>query len=1315
MKRQTFGRSGAGFNRLLSLLSRLISSQVAITFATSLLVVSTAQAASADLDAAFGAAGVAATTIGGNQNPGTSVMVQPDGKIIGVSAPFSLVRLNGTGSVDTFYGTVGSVTSPPAAAVPFAAKASLLQPDGMLLVAGSGPGGGALLRYNTAGSPDTLFDGDGVLLDSTPNTYLGVALQPDGKIVTVGTRPWGFEFDMVVSRYLPNGLSDNDFNWFPSGYVITDLSAISVNGAVVAVQPDGKIVVVAGYTEQDRFGQVFVKRILTRLTSDGSSDFSTKFDTTASERPAAIAIQADGKILVVGSRIVAGGFSQPLLLRFNGDGTPDADFGTAGMVTDVPADCIHCDLFGMALAPDGKILVTGNHQAVVNGSTDDVVLRYNSDGTLDASFGINGEKVASLGNRHIRPRGIALQPDGKILIASNNLSGDLEIARLLGDPLDVTPDVFSFTDETDVAINAFQISNLITVAGLSVGVKVPVFIAGGEYDINASSLYSSNPGYVANGDQVGVRHLSPVTGPTDTDTTLSIGGTHAINSLPTLLSSQISGTYTTTTMIPPVPEPTVLVPADGALSNNNTPLVSGTSGAGHTITLSDNGVQIAILTADGAGNWNHTSTALADGDHIFTAIATDGGGASSAESAGVTLTIDTTPPNAPSIVTPADGAFINDSTPTLTGTAVASTTVTLLDGGVTLGSSTADGSGNWSFTYAPGLSPPLSEGSHSFTATARDAAENIGPASTAVGVTIDLTKPVLTVPAAITVDAASAAGILAASLPSFFAGASATDNLSGDLTVSDDAPATFPLGTTTVTFSADDAAGNSAVAFSQVTVVDQTGPVITPPAPITLPAVDASGVPTSNASAFFNGATAVDVIDGARSVFHDFMPRDNLVPLGTTTVTFRSSDGSGNSSTATSTITVTDQTPPVITPPADVTLAATSASGVAASAANGFLTGATANDNVDGVVTTAHNAPASFPLGSTMVTFSATDAAGNAGTVTATVTVSDLLAPSLTVANGLIMFGDAALGGVNRTHVQVQGFLDFAAAQDNVDVPPALSNDMPFLLPFGATTVTFTATDAAGNSTTATAVVHINNPEAIGDDAAAASGTGLTIGQSNAAGLDPNATTTDTDGDGVGDNREVGDPANPSDQDGDGVLDVFESGNAASDASHVDGLATTTGTVDIQSSGQSLSQVTSSATTAGAPSGVVFPFGVISYETTVTAAGASQTVRLSFSEPLPDGLVLYKVDLGGNYTAIPAAQWTQVDANSIDLTLTDGGPFDLDGLADGKIVDPLAPGSAPVADESSSGGGGSASPWIFLLFLLVMVRRAKEFGSRSRF
>ncbi len=1310
MKRETFGRYSARFNRLLSLLSRLISSQVAIIFATSLLVASTAQAAPGDLDAAFGATGVAATTIGGNQNPGTSVLVQPDGKIIGVSAPFSLVRLNSTGSVDAFYGTAGSVTSPPAAASSFTARATLLQPDGMLLIAGSASGGGALLRYNTVGSPDTLFDGDGVLLDSTPNTFLGVALQPDGKIVTVGTKLLGFKYDMVVSRYLQNGLTDNDFSLFPSGSVVTSLSAVSVNGAAVAIQPDGKIVAVAAYTEQDRFGSFFVKRILARFTIGGFTDFSTEFDTVVSETPATIAIQPDGKILVAGSRNV-GGFSQPMLLRFNADGSPDAAFGTGGQVADVPANCINCDLFGMALAPDGKILVTGNHQAVVNGSVDDVVLRYNSDGTLDASFGVNGEKVASLGSGHVRPRGIALQPDGKILIASNNLSGDLEIARLVGEPLDVTPDAFSFTDETGVAINAFQISNLITVAGLTAGVKVPVFIAGGEYDINASSLYSSNPGYVANGDQVGVRHLSPVTGPTDTETTLSIGGTHAINSLPTLLSSQISDTYTTTTTIPPVPEPTVLAPADGTLSNDNTPLISGTSGAGYSIALRDNGVPIATLTADGSGNWSHTPAALADGTHVFTAIATDGGGASSAESAGVSMIIDTTPPNAPSIVTPADGAFINDSTPTLTGTAAASTTITVLDGGVTLGSTAADGSGNWSFTYAPGFSPPLSEGSHSFTATARDAAENVGPASTAVGVTIDLTDPVLTVPAAITVDAASAAGTLAASLSGFFAGASATDNLSGDLAVSDDAPATFPLGITTVTFSADDAAGNSAVAFSQVTVVDQTGPVITPPAPITLPTVDASGVPTSNATAFFNGATAVDVIDGARSVFHDFMPRDNLVPLGTTTVTFRSSDGSGNSSTATSTITVTDQTPPVITPPADVTLAATSPSGVATSAANGFLTGATANDNVDGVVTTAHNAPASFPLGSTMVTFSATDAAGNEGTVTATVTVSDLLAPSLTVANGLIMFGDAALGGVNRTHVQVQGFLVFAAAQDNVDMAPALSNDMPFLLPFGATTVTFTATDAAGNSATATAVVHINNPEAIGDDAPAASGTGLTIGQSNAAGLDPNATTTDTDGDGLGDNQEVGDPANPSDQDGDGVLDVFENGAAASDASHVRGLAAETGTVEIQSAGQNLSQVSSSPTGAGAPSGVAFPFGVISYETTVSTAGASQTVRLTFSNPLPARLVLYKVDAGGNYTAIPTAQWTQVDANSIDLTLTDGGPFDLDGLADGKIVDPLAPGSDPDAPESSSssGGGGSTSPWIFLLLLLTIARRIRHF------
>ncbi|QYZ65933.1 MAG: hypothetical protein OI74_07280 [Gammaproteobacteria bacterium (ex Lamellibrachia satsuma)] len=599
------------------------------------------------------------------------------------------------------------------------------------------------------------------------------------------------------------------------------------------------------------------------------------------------------------------------------------------------------------------------------------------------------------------------------------------------------------------------------------------------------------------------------------------------------------------------------------------------------------------------------------------------------------------------------------------------------------------------------------------TFSATDAGGNTVTATRSVTITpmgADTTPPVVTPPQSIILAAVNSSGTPRANASAFLDAASAMDDVDGALAVSHDAPDPLPLGITTVTFSATDSTGNTGTATAVVTVTDQAAPVVTPPAAATFEASDASGTSAANVAAFLNGATAADNLGGV--VVTNDAP--DPLPLGATTVTFSATDAVGNTGTASAVITVSDRTPPVINSPASLTLDAANAAGAPVTDASAFLNSATAMDSVSGVRVVTHNAPDPLPLGDTTVTFTARDAAGNTGTAAATVTVTDTTKPVISADVGLVLLGNAALGGLNATAAEIQNLLNGATAQDNVDGAVGVTDNAPALFLFGSTTFTFTAVDVAGNATNRTATVTVNDPDATGNDAPAASGTGLTVGQSNDIGLDPNATTTDTDGDGVDDNQEVGDPASPSDQDGDGVLDVFESGNSASDASHVNGLAAETGTVDLQSTGQNLSQVSSSATGEGAPSGVAFPFGVISYETTVPSAGASQTVRLTFSEPLPDDLVLYKVDLGGNYIEIPAAQWNQVDANSIDLTLSDGGPFDLDGIADGKIVDPLAPGSAPKSAVTSSGGGGSASPWLILLFLLAMVRRVRGFGIPAR-
>ena len=179
------------------------------------------------------------------------------------------------------------------------------------------------------------------------------------------------------------------------------------------------------------------------------------------------------------------------------------------------------------------------------------------------------------------------------------------------------------------------------------------------------------------------------------------------------------------------------------ITNDNTLTLTGTAEANSTVKVYDGATLLGSATANGSGAWSYTTAALANGAHSLTATATDAAGNTSAASAALSVTIDTTAPVAPSIAsfstdsgTVGDG-ITNDNTLTLTGTAEANATVKVYDGATLLGSVTANGSGAWSYTTAA-----LANGAHSLTATATDAAGNTSVASAALSVTIDTTAPV---------------------------------------------------------------------------------------------------------------------------------------------------------------------------------------------------------------------------------------------------------------------------------------------------------------------------------------------------------------------------------------------------------------------------------------------------------------------------------------------------------------------------------------------------------------------------------------------
>ena len=372
------------------------------------------------------------------------------------------------------------------------------------------------------------------------------------------------------------------------------------------------------------------------------------------------------------------------------------------------------------------------------------------------------------------------------------------------------------------------------------------------------------------------------------------------------------------------------------------------------------------------------------------------------------------------------------------------------------------------------------------TFSASDTATPINTGSAVATVTIvDTTAPAVTAPANIIVEAEGTltpASTLA--IADFLGAATALDAVDGNVTasVSHDAPADFPLGDTLVTFSASDTATpiNTGSAVATVTVVDTTAPAVTAPASII---VEAEGTLTPASTLaiadFLGAATALDVVDGdvTASVSHD-APAD--FPLGDTLVTFGASDTATpiNTGSAVATVTIVDTTAPAVTAPASIIVEAEGTLTPASTLAIAdFLGAATALDVVDGNLTGAviHDAPANFPLGVTVVTFSATDTAtpANTGSAVATVTIVDTTAPAVTAPASTTAEAEGTL--TSATTAAIATFLGDATALDVVDgdVTASVSHDAPADFPLGDTLVTFSASDTATPINTGSAVATV--------------------------------------------------------------------------------------------------------------------------------------------------------------------------------------------------------------------------------------------------
>jgi len=164
----------------------------------------------------------------------------------------------------------------------------------------------------------------------------------------------------------------------------------------------------------------------------------------------------------------------------------------------------------------------------------------------------------------------------------------------------------------------------------------------------------------------------------------------------------------------------ITAPADGGSTNDTTPTIRGTAEPGASVAVSIDGTPVGTVTADEDGNWSLELTdPLDEGDHTVSAVQTDVAGNVS-DAAENDFTVDTTPPAAPVITSPEDGATVDDRTPTIEGTGEPGSTVVVIVDGEPVGSVVVDEDGNWSLE----LTDPLADGDHTIEAYAVDEAGN---------------------------------------------------------------------------------------------------------------------------------------------------------------------------------------------------------------------------------------------------------------------------------------------------------------------------------------------------------------------------------------------------------------------------------------------------------------------------------------------------------------------------------------------------------------------------------------------------------------
>lgn len=386
-----------------------------------------------------GGGGNVTTPVGRGSTSVSALVQEPDGKLVAVgsgaigsgmnvkSSYIALVRYDPNGGLDASFGHGGKVTTSIGRFT--SASAIVRQPDRRLVVAGTSASSDsndriALVRYESNGSLDASFGHRGKVTTAFEGITLNaistfVVRQPDAKLVAASSGYRGAYSYLTLARYRSDGSLDTTFGH--GGKVTTRINQLDYNPSALLLQPDGKLVAAAGTSSAQGSGGY----VLVRYDKNGSLDTRfgrggkiTAAGTTNNDIYEGLVLGTRGELVAAG----AGSYSALALAAYDENGKPDTTFGHNGKVTTVLSPGAISYNGVLVAASGGKVLAAGQADLSQAGPSGSFIIRYESNGSLDRSFGRRGKVTTTLDGGGLSGA-LLRQRDGKLVVAGSSAQG----------------------------------------------------------------------------------------------------------------------------------------------------------------------------------------------------------------------------------------------------------------------------------------------------------------------------------------------------------------------------------------------------------------------------------------------------------------------------------------------------------------------------------------------------------------------------------------------------------------------------------------------------------------------------------------------------------------------------------------------------------------------------------------------------------------------------------------------------------------------------------------------------------------------------